>query len=181
MQIFAECFGFWGHFLSFWSKTDPPFLFDIWILHGNPVRMSSHLPGLNAFYAKIWPPEKSKNQHFFMFFTCINMSVWPECLLKSLQIGQKHVCRPSNDVDRLYFGWFSLWNSNSRSKSPSQSSGNVEKTAKFKKINFFAYFPGINMSLFSGRAFGKPQERSETGLLGIKCCQSLVILPVFNW
>ena len=52
--------------------------------------------------------KKSQNHCFWPYFTCINMSVWPECLLKSLQIGQKHVCRPSNDVDRLYFGWSSL-------------------------------------------------------------------------
>ena len=54
------------------------------------------------------------------------------------------------------------------------------KNRKFKKIIFFAYFPGINMSLFPGSLFEKPEKRSKTGLLGIKCCQSLVFCPVFS-
>ena len=62
-----------------------------------------------------------------------NRPVCPEGTLKSLKNGQKHVCRPSNDVDRLYFAGSSVWNSNVRSKSPSQSSVKVEKTEKLLK------------------------------------------------
>ena len=55
-----------------------------------------------------------------------------------------------------------------------------KKPKNSKKSAFLAYFLGINLSLFPGMPFEKPQKRSKTGLPGIKCCQSLVFSPVFS-
>ena len=54
------------------------------------------------------------------------------------------------------------------------------KKPKNSKNHIFCIFSWYKFVTVSGKALWKALKRSKTGLPGIKCCQSLVILPVFN-
>ena len=87
----------------------------------------------------------------------------PEGLLGKLKVGRKSFCLPSNNVSRLFFVRSSVRKSHLKSKSSSQSSGNVENTEKMQKSVFWPYFTCINLRL-AGRPFEKPKNWSKTCL-----------------
>ena len=90
--------------------------------------------------------------------------VYAEGLLGRLKDRHKNFCRPSNDVGRLSFVTFSVRKSIFMSKSPSQSSGKVEKTEKMQKITFLALFYVYKFITSGRKGFWKASKSVKTCL-----------------
>ena len=109
------------------------------------------------------------------------------CLLKSLKIDRKHICRPSDEVNRLYFGVSMVWNSNARSKSPSRSSADLEKTEKKCKNHCFLAWVCVHKYVTSARvAFwkaSKPVKNMSAGhlIMSIACVLQGLWRGILMW
>ena len=127
---------------------------------------SSRPPGIKFLIFAL--PFGHPKSRFFCPSCTKSYSVCQEAPLVNLKNSRKHICRPSNAIGCLPFAWSSVWNSNVRSKSPSQSSVNVEKTEKNAKISvFWPYCTCIKMSGLAGLPFEKSKNRSKTYLSAI--------------